>query len=1027
MIVRYGPFHPALEEAFVLDIKEILSRGPAPICVVVPSRRLALRLERLLAIEKQIPLLNVYFHTFYSLAWSILREEEPLDGVFISEPLFFNRLVDGLAETEMPDSLWPKKSKRPKAFSESLRSSVRDLIDAGLVFDDLSAYEEELQFEGAEALKSLSLFSQLYRDKLKELKIFSMAELTRLAAQKSEKSRFLGQFQEIIYYGFYDLTGLQLDFFENVTKSHPCRLFFPYAKSHPAFVFAKDFFEQKLAAHDLTELDLGFSRRALGPVLENLFASSLKPVLEAPPIRLVSASGIEDEIWFAAKEILRLVEEEKAGFDEIGVVFRSLDFARSSIVRIFEENKIAFDLKAQEPLLRRPLAKTLFNFLSLGRRDFPAFSVEDVFSSPYFDPGNLGREWKAELRRMIRDLKIGGGWLQWKGRLSEEALKKANLPKGFPYESAAFLWELLLSFKETFKNKPLSWLDFSQASRALIEKFFKLPKDASTEEKETWDLFMSGLESLSLLDRISRPKDFSDGLDALEEKLKRSSFETSSGTIGVRVMDAMAARGESFRILFLLGLNEGIFPRAIVEDPILRDPARAFLRHPLGYWIRPKKEGYEEEKLLFYLLVSSAQEKLYCAYSRSDEEGKEQVPSFYLYELAQAAHISLAEPYLVRVPRDASEKLQMISPQYLSPGEMSLYASLQNASAVPFLAALNLPQAEILEVGLRAAEELNRHVSSGERDGLVETPDEFLARWREGVSPTSLETYVQCPFRFFAARVLGLLEEEKNSKDEITPQVIGQIYHDILKRFYSCLPHSVLEGKKPYDDLLSRAIEESFLEYDENRLGVYPLLWLSVKNNVSERLRKFVELDIGRLRREKMRPFELEKEFRADIPNSLGYRLRGRLDRIDESLDESCLEIIDYKTRWRKGDPKKMVLGGESFQLPFYLELLSREYPGKEIKGAALYEIERDAQENEISSYPYSFSDWQSQREGFFKNVSSLLNSVERGYFPINPDDQSEYGHCRFCRFQNLCRKKHSPSRRRGQEFLKEALAEKKT
>ena len=1027
MIVRYGPFHPALEESFVLDIKEILSRALAPICVVVPSRRLALRLERLLSVEKQIPLLNVYFHTFYSLAWAILREEEPLDGVFISEPLFFNRLVDGLAETEMPDSLWPKKSKRPKAFSESLRSSVRDLIDAGLSFDDLRTYEEELEFEGSAALKSLSLFSQLYRDKLKDLKIFSMAELTRLAAQKSEKSRFLGQFQEIIYYGFYDLTGLQLDFFESVTKSHPCRLFFPYAKAHPAFALAKDFSEQKLAAHDLTELDLGFNRRSLGPVLENLFSSSLKPVLDVPPIRLVSASGIEDEIWFAAKEILRLVEEEKAGFDEIGVVFRSLDFARSSVVRIFEENKIVFDMKAQEPLLRRPLAKTLFNFLSLARRDFPAFSVEDVLSSPYFDPGNLGREWKAQVRRIIRDLKMGGGWLQWKGRLSQEALKKANLPKGFPHESAARLWELLIFLKETLKNKPLSWSDFSQTSRALIEKCFKLPKDASTEEKETWELFMSGLESLSLLDRISPPKDFSDGLDALEEKLKRSSFETSSGTIGVRVMDAMAARGESFRVLFILGLNEGIFPRTIVEDPILRDPARAFLRHPAGYWIRPKKEGYEEEKLLFYLLVSSAQEKLYCAYSRSEQEGKEQVPSFYLYELAQAAHISLDEPDLVRVPRDASEKLQMISPQYLSPEEMSLYASLQNASAVPFLAALNLPQEEILDVGLKAAEELNQYISKGERDGIVETPDEFLARWKQGVSPTSLETYAQCPFRFFAARVLGLSEEEKNSKDEITPQVIGQIYHDVLKRFYSYLSNAVLEGEKPYDDLLNRAIEESFSEYDENRLGVYPLLWLSVKNNVSERLRKFVDLDMRRLRQEKRRPFELEKEFRADIPNSAGYRLRGRLDRIDESLDENGLEIIDYKTSWKKGDPKKLVLGGEFFQIPFYLELLSRGHPDKEIKGAALYEIEGDSQGTEISSYSYSFSDWQNQREGFFKNVSNLLNSVERGYFPINPEDQSEYGHCRYCQFQNLCRKNHSPSRRRGQEFLKEAFTEKKT
>ncbi len=1027
MIVSYGPFHPALEEAFASHLQELISSGEVPVCVVVPSRRMASRLERLLAVEKELSLLNVHFHTFYSLAWSLAREEDPLEGIFLSEPVFFNRLVDALAETEIPASLWPRKSKKPKAFSDSVRASLRDLIDANLVFEDLDSHWEEIrEFEGGNILEPLCRFAQAYRAKLKTLGIFSLAELVRFSAQKSEGSHFLGQFREIIYYGFYDLTGLQLDFFESVTRTHPCHLFFPYIKSHPAFAFAKDFFEQKLAVHELRELNPGFERKALGPVLKNLFSPAEKALSLSQPIRFVSASGLEDEIWFSAKEILRLVEEEKIRFDEIGVVARSLESARSLIDRIFEENQIPLDMKAKEPLLRHPLAKTLLNFLSLVRRDFPSYLVEDIISSPYFNPENIeSQNWKWSIRRITKDLKLSGGWLQWNGRLGEIISRKADIMENFPLKPAKELWNFLILWREVLSAHPASWSGFAKACADLIERFFKLPEGFSVQEKEALELFLDALKTLSLLDRISRPRDFADGLDALEEKLRRSSFETSSGIKGVRALDAMAARGESFRVLFVFGLNESVFPRTISEDPILRDQARAFLRHPLGYWIRPKKEGYEEEKLLFYLLVSSVQEQLYCVYSRSDEEGREQAPSFYLYELARAANKTLTETDILRVPRNIEEKLNMVDPRYLSPNEMGLYASFRNQSAVLYLKALHLPQAEILEVGLKAALELNEYSSSGERDGIVETPKDFLQKWKHNVSSSGLELYAQCPFRFFAARVLKLTEEEKNAKDELSPKIVGIIYHDILKRFYSSLSSLVFEGKKSYDGFFERAVEDSFAEYDSNKLGVYPLLWLSAKNNMSAHLRRLVEWDIRRLQEKNMRPLEFEKEFRANISGPFVCGFRGVFDRIDGSLDEQKLEIIDYKTSWKKGNPKKLIEDGSYFQLPLYFELLSKNDPAREIEGGVLYEIEGKSQDLLPSTYPYSFSDWQAQRESFFKNVSRLLSSIELGYFPIKPDDQSEYGHCSYCRFQNLCRKNHSHSRYRAKTFLEKIFTEK--
>ena len=102
------------------------------------------------------------------------------------------------------------------------------------------------------------------------------------------------------------------------------------------------------------------------------------------------------------------------------------------------------------------------------------------------------------------------------------------------------------------------------------------------------------------------------------------------------MLNATAARGQSFRALFILGLNEGVFPRTIREDAFLRDRDRETLERDLGFKVNPKLAGFDEEKLVFTLLVNAAKERLYCLFQRSDESGRVLAPSWYLTELRRA-------------------------------------------------------------------------------------------------------------------------------------------------------------------------------------------------------------------------------------------------------------------------------------------------------------------------------------------------------------------------------------------------------
>src|SRR6185295_4380514 len=102
---------------------------------------------------------------------------------------------------------------------------------------------------------------------------------------------------------------------------------------------------------------------------------------------------------------------------------------------------------------------------------------------------------------------------------------------------------------------------------------------------------------------------------------------------GVMVLNATAARGLSFRALFALGMNEGVFPRTIREDAFLRDRDRAVLERDLGYKVSQKLTAFDEEKLLFTLIAGAARERLYCSFQRADENGRALAPTWYLDEL----------------------------------------------------------------------------------------------------------------------------------------------------------------------------------------------------------------------------------------------------------------------------------------------------------------------------------------------------------------------------------------------------------
>ncbi len=236
----------------------------------------------------------------------------------------------------------------------------------------------------------------------------------------------------------------------------------------------------------------------------------------------------------------------------------------------------------------------------------------------------------------------------------------------------------------------------------------------------------------------------------------------------------MAARGLRFRALFVIGLNDKIFPRSIQEDAFLRDADRDILNRDLGYKIARKLDGFAEERLLFALLLRSVRERLYLSYQRADRKGRALAPSGYLAEL----HRELAgqEIAIRRRPMERWASWPCDS-RLLTPQEQALRMILQ--SGEPHALALSLtgrgesgervPLAALWPcVELRQAPALLREglvvLASLEGSDLRLTGyDGFVGVDPAGapgqilLSPTALQRYAQCPFQYYSAQVLRVM------------------------------------------------------------------------------------------------------------------------------------------------------------------------------------------------------------------------------------------------------------------------------
>jgi len=1026
-----GRFHPTLESALVEHLTRIKTTDPlALLAIFVPSRPLADRLRTVLAVQHGLSLLNVHVLTFHQLALQLAGEvpaRSPLPRIV--DELFFEQLVRHIVRSKLTSQAPLQRIGQSSGTWGALWATIRDLKDAGVdpvqVLQGLrEGYFEEEDQEWLGAL--VSLYAAV-KEAGKTLGVGTPDDLAEALIPFVPTASFLQPLKAVFYYGFYDLTQVQLSLFEAIGRAKDTTLFFPL-ENDLAYGFARRFFDryiQPLVTSEEATIRLGQEATTAPP----------------PSVQLTirSVIGVEEELAATCRTILDLVETNGYRFEEISVTARTLDPYSPHLQSIFDRHRIPFRTTVSRALIQEPICKLLLQLASLPLNNFYRASVLDVVTSPLYatdlydnlSAASRPEQWKL----LVQALHIMHGVEEWQ-RL-EQASHVSLMFDGeeslvdslaIAPEVIKLLWQVVSQLMQDCDGLPSSGTisQLVAACRALVHQHLHQPEVTTstaedsplTRQAMTWDAIDRIWTTLLELEPLNEEMTWAEFIELLTHTLERTSIPLHDGSSqGVMVFDVMAARGVPCRALFVLGLNDKVFPRYIREDAFLRDRHRRVLDATLGFKIDEKLTAYREETLLFHLCCQAASQRLYLSYQRADEAGRMLAASPYLGDVRR--RFGQDEHSVEMVPRRLSDRVSQrpTLTRFLPPAELTQWLVINGQDPTDLVQALGRD----VETFRHAAAALERI----EEDGTLLNPFDGMtgaveSHWagllKRGLAPTPLERYARCPFQYFAADVLRLEPSRMVMSQEPDAALVGTFCHAALRRCYEQLvkvgwPVERVAGDRVAETIRASAEQAAAGLEAQHRTGHY-LLWELAKELVRALVTQVVKADEEEQAEHPYQPIAFEVDGVGTIPGVLNEGLltiRGRIDRLDRHRDSGALRVLDYKFKTgttMKSEDRNLVqsaVRGYRLQPPLYSCLTVPEPPRPHL---VQFLFLAPQWSSPISRSTFETLSWTAATGTLIQNtIKTLVEGIRAGRFFILPD-----GYCDHCEFRTACRREHAPT-----------------
>lgn len=649
-------------------------------------------------------------------------------------------------------------------------------------------------------------------------------------------------------------------------------------------------------------------------------------------IQLFLAKNGYSEIEKLATEIVKLVRDNNYRYNEIAVITKNLEEYSNLCKAIFSKYNIPVFIDEKKDLSQNLLVRYILGVLNIFAKNW---SYEAVFE--YIKTGFLNID--------DSDINLLENYcIKW-------GINRSKWYKGewIFYDETDELKEKLLHIREIVIN-PLLELKKKLIGQSnvknITEKIFEFLIENKIDKK--LEIKMQELIDLGEIDKAKEYetswKVISDVLDELVLILgdKNVSFDNYASILKVGlgnsslgkipasqdqviVGDVDRSRSHKVKAVFIIGVNDGVFPSIHKTEGFFNDVDREKLKNIGAELAKGTIEKLYDDNFNIYKAFSTAEEKIFLSYSSANIEGKSLRASMIINRikkifsnLEETSDVIESKKEIVTKATSYEDLLDEIS-EFRDEGKcnenlLELYNYYKNSEEWK----------NKLENSMTALSYTN------EPEKMSEKSIDRLYGDTLKTSISKLEQYKSCPFSYYLK--YGLQLSEKNEL-KIEAVDTGTFMHDVIDEFFDIIEQKGINVKQITDEEIKQIVDEIVeqkLQLKQNYIFTsipkYRVLAVRLKKVILKSMRYIVDS----LKYSKFEVLAHELEFKNgkeyepivfELDNNKKIEITGKIDRIDiaKTSDGNYIRIIDYKSSIKDINLNEVVAGLQ-LQLLTYLD-----------------------------------------------------------------------------------------------------------
>ena len=683
----------------------------------------------------------------------------------------------------------------------------------------------------------------------------------------------------------------------------------------------------------------------------NLYNSSLKQSTKyeenVENLKLFLAKNQYSEIENVAKNISKLVRYENYKYKEISIITKNIDTYANLVRAIFAEYDIPVFIDEKRTLSQNIFIQYVLSILEVFTKNW---SYEAVFN--YIKTGFTGIEEDDIFKLENYCTKWGIKQNKWKKEFAiiSEENKKEEIER--LNEIRKQIVNPLLSLKEKIDENKTATNIAKSLYEFLIEQNIEEKLEQKMEELEAQGLIdlaneyrVSFQVLIDILDEINlvfneEKLGIDKFLQILKVGLQNSGLGKIPGTQDQVILgDVDRSRSKKTRCVFILGINDGVFPAVNKTEGFLNDNDRGILKEHGIELAKGTLERLYEDNFNIYKTFTTAEEKLYLSYVSTDGEGKAQRPAGLIFKLKKLFPKLIEESDIINETQEILTKRSTYEALIKNINSIKEGNNIDNIWYEVYKYYKNNEKwNNKLENSLQALKYTNLPQNIN-KENIQKLYGNTLR-----TSISKLETYKRCAFSYYLKYGLKLKPKEELKIQSVNT---GTFMHEVIDEFFE---RNKSEGKalqefiynenddiNPEEELktIINQIIEDKLKQNKNYVFTsskkYKLLVERLKRIILKALKYIIEtlvkseFEIAGTEVE----FENKGKYKPiilNLENGKRVEITGKIDRMDigKNDDGNFLRIIDYKSSAKDIDLNE-VYAGLQIQLLTYMDAICKE------------------------------------------------------------------------------------------------------